>query len=164
MKDGGSNTGSSHAGRSKARTRGVHSTLFGFNGKTTMAFYVPKLNKAVVMLLTLHYDKATANDEKHKPVIISDYYSTNEAVDSLDKLCSQYVLYLERNTSMAIINVVYSSRHINSQQFCYMVRSLSAMECTHSNSRCRDRRRLCSIIDLGKITCLLQDWKLDSSH
>ena len=72
------------------RKRPLHSTMFGFNGQKTIASYVPKKNRCVVMLSTLHHNKATDPNMENKPEIILDYNNTKGAVDTLDKLCCQY--------------------------------------------------------------------------
>ena len=41
---------------SKSRER--YSTKFGFKANTTMVSYVPKKGKAVIMMSTMHHDKA----------------------------------------------------------------------------------------------------------
>jgi len=72
------------------RKREVHSTMFGFSGQTTIASYVPKKNKAVIMLSTMHHDRKVEPQMDNKPDIILDYNKTKGAVDTLDKLCCQY--------------------------------------------------------------------------
>ncbi|XP_069704477.1 piggyBac transposable element-derived protein 4-like [Periplaneta americana] len=72
--------------------RQVNSTLFGFNESCTIISYVPKKNKTVLALSTMHYDKAMDEETggSQKPEIISFYNRTKCAVDVLDQLCSAY--------------------------------------------------------------------------
>jgi len=51
--------------------RPIHSSLFGFHDKFTVVSYVPKVNKAVVLLSTVHHDQSTADDEQKKPAIVT---------------------------------------------------------------------------------------------
>ncbi|XP_069685978.1 piggyBac transposable element-derived protein 4-like [Periplaneta americana] len=72
--------------------REVNSTLFGFNENCTIISYVPKKNKTVLALSTMHYDKAMDEETggSQKPEIIFFYNRTKCAVDVLDQLCSAY--------------------------------------------------------------------------
>ena len=57
------------------RKKNVFSSIFGFNKKKTLVSYVPKVNKAVILLSTEHHDKKiTEND--CKPEIIIFYNKT----------------------------------------------------------------------------------------
>lgn len=69
--------------------RTIHSSLFGFADKMTICSYVPKKNKAVVMLSTVHYDKVTSGTQ-HKPEIILNYNKTKGGVDNFDKMLGEY--------------------------------------------------------------------------
>ena len=52
--------------------------------------YVPKKNKAVLMLSTKHYDKETEDTPPHKPKTILDYNRTKSGVDTMDQLVKNY--------------------------------------------------------------------------
>nr|XP_022908427.1 uncharacterized protein LOC111419790 [Onthophagus taurus] len=67
----------------------VHSTLFGHNQEKTLCSYVPRKNRAVVLLSTMHQDQKI-NKENKKPDIITDYNNTKAGVDALDQLCANY--------------------------------------------------------------------------
>ena len=55
--------------------KNVFSSIFGFNKEKTLVSYVPKVNKAVILLSTEHHDKKiTEND--CKPEIIIFYNKT----------------------------------------------------------------------------------------
>ena len=40
-----------------------HSSVFGFDGEKTLASYVPKKGKAVIMMSTLHHDRVCSSSE-----------------------------------------------------------------------------------------------------
>ncbi|GBP30941.1 PiggyBac transposable element-derived protein 4 [Eumeta japonica] len=68
------------------------SSLFGIRSKMTMVSYVPKPNKAVVLLSSMHHAAHIdpySNDQQ-KPEIIMYYNSTKGGVDTNDHLCGTY--------------------------------------------------------------------------
>lgn len=74
------------------KKREVYSSLFGFQKETTILSYVPKKNKSVILLSTMHnddkIDKSTG--ESKKPEIISFYNMTKGAVDVVDEMAAAY--------------------------------------------------------------------------
>ena len=72
-----------------ARQRDENSSIFGFTKDLTLVSYVPKKNKSVVLLSSLHHDSAICSDSE-KPEIIEFYNRTNGAVDLLDQMCARY--------------------------------------------------------------------------
>ena len=75
---------------SKSRER--YSTEFGFKGNTTMVSYVPKKGKAVIMLNTMHHDKAIdEGSSKKKPEVIQYYNGTKAGVDIFDQMIRTYI-------------------------------------------------------------------------
>lgn len=74
-----------------ARQREVGTSLFGFDGEKTIVSYVPKPNKAVVLLSTMHRDDRV-DDVSKKPDMIIDYNNTKYAVDVVDQLCHKYTV------------------------------------------------------------------------
>lgn len=73
----------------KSKYRKVGETLYGFNGQTTLVSFVPKKNKAVNLISTMHHTKET-DPEKNKPEIICYYNKTKGGVDLLDMKCANY--------------------------------------------------------------------------
>nr|XP_049692159.1 piggyBac transposable element-derived protein 4-like [Helicoverpa armigera]XP_049696923.1 piggyBac transposable element-derived protein 4-like [Helicoverpa armigera]XP_049708119.1 piggyBac transposable element-derived protein 4-like [Helicoverpa armigera] len=71
------------------KDRDVQSTLFGFTKQNTMCSYVPKKNKAVILVSSMHHDVVVDEDTK-KPEIILYYNMTKGGVDEADKKCSIY--------------------------------------------------------------------------
>ncbi|KAM3624864.1 uncharacterized protein V6R79_002933 [Siganus canaliculatus] len=74
-----------------SKSREIHSSEFGFSSNMTMVSYVPKKGKAVVLLSTLHDDKAVDDSsEKKKPEVIQYYNQTKRGVDTLDQMVRNY--------------------------------------------------------------------------
>ena len=71
------------------RTREAGSSLFGFDENTTIVSYVPKKNKSVLLISTLHND-SKVDSETGKPEIILYYNHTKRAVDTVDQMCHAY--------------------------------------------------------------------------
>lgn len=65
------------------------SSLYGFNEDITLISYVPKPNKAVVLISSMHHS-SNIDPETGKPEIIADYNLTKGGVDSLDRKCANY--------------------------------------------------------------------------
>lgn len=72
-----------------SKLRLVGQTLYGFTKEITMISYVPKHNKAVVLVSSMHHDNCD-DIQGEKPEIILYYNSTKNGVDGLDKMCSNY--------------------------------------------------------------------------
>jgi hypothetical protein len=70
--------------------RREQSSLFAFQEDATMVSYVPKKNKAVIMLSTLHKDATIDPNVAQKPKIITDYNHGKCGVDTLDQLVRTY--------------------------------------------------------------------------
>jgi hypothetical protein len=68
------------------------STLFGVNGKTLLASYVPKKNRAVILLSTQHQQFAIPAEDnvKKKPEVILFYNSTKSGVDTMDQMSRHF--------------------------------------------------------------------------
>lgn len=74
------------------KTRTQFSSLFGFQKTMTIVSYVPKPNKAVVLLSSMHHAAHIdpASGDQRKPEIIMYYNSTKGGVDTNDHLCGTY--------------------------------------------------------------------------
>ena len=71
--------------------RAVFSSKFAFTPTVTLVSYVPKKNRNVVLLSTLHTGDARVSASRAaKPDIILHYNSTRGGVDNLDKLVGTY--------------------------------------------------------------------------
>uniref|UniRef100_A0A1B6MC64 PiggyBac transposable element-derived protein domain-containing protein n=1 Tax=Graphocephala atropunctata TaxID=36148 RepID=A0A1B6MC64_9HEMI len=69
--------------------RGVKSSIYGFTEDITLMSYVPKEQKAVIMVSSMHHG-ATDDSETGKPEIIALYNNTKGGVDSLDQKIANY--------------------------------------------------------------------------
>lgn len=63
--------------------------MFGFQKNKTLVSYVPRKNKAVILLSTMHHD-SKIDVETRKPEIIMDYNCSKGGVDTVDKMCAAY--------------------------------------------------------------------------
>lgn len=69
--------------------RPVLSSLYGFRDEMTLVSFVPKKNRAVVLISTMHHSVST-NEAKKKPEIICDYNLTKCGVDIMDMRCAVF--------------------------------------------------------------------------
>lgn len=70
----------------KSKSREEKSSVFGFNRQLTLVSYVPKKNKAVILLSSMHHDMKISEENDKKPDIILHYNDTKSGVDNLDHL------------------------------------------------------------------------------
>lgn len=66
------------------------STIFGFTDKMTLLSYVPKKNKAVMLLTTQFNNGDIERGDKKRPDIILHYNKTKGGVDTGDKMTQEY--------------------------------------------------------------------------
>lgn len=71
------------------KARPVEYSLFGFVRDKTLVSYVPKKNKSVVLLSSMHHE-ISVNEQSKKPEIIEFFNSTKGGVDALNLKCSNY--------------------------------------------------------------------------
>lgn len=64
--------------------------VFDHNLNATIVSYVPKKNRLVLLMSTLHHDKKISDKEHKKPEMILDYNKTKCGVDTLDQLIGTY--------------------------------------------------------------------------
>lgn len=67
-----------------------HSSIFCFDRQLTLVSYVPKKGRAVILLSSMHHDKAVDNDRQQKPEIILYYNDTKRSVDRMDQMLALY--------------------------------------------------------------------------
>lgn len=75
------------------RGRAQYSSTFGFSSEgNTLVSYIPRKNKNVLLVSSLHGEQAIdiSTEEQHKPEIITFYNSTKLGVDIIDKMCASY--------------------------------------------------------------------------
>ena len=71
------------------RTR-VDSSVFCFDRQFILVSYIPKVNKAVMLLSTMHHDENINQTNHKKPEIIEYYNQAKSGVDNLDHLARIY--------------------------------------------------------------------------
>lgn len=76
----------------QTKHRIITSSYFAFNKNQTLVSYMPKKNKIVLVLSTMHFDKAIDKNtnEARKPEIITLYNATKGAVDNMDRMTENY--------------------------------------------------------------------------
>ena len=75
------------------KNRNPKSSIFGFQDDTTILSYIPKKNKNVLLISTMHTEDNsvdTSSGTEQKPNIILFYNSTKIGVDVVDELCGTY--------------------------------------------------------------------------
>jgi len=73
------------------RAKALETSMFCFDNQLALVSYVPKPNRAVILLSSMHHDSAIVADNKNKPEIVVHYNETKSGVDNLDhlvRLCS----------------------------------------------------------------------------
>ena len=71
------------------KTRELKSCVFGFQYDICMASTVPKKNKAVIFLSSMH-STSEIDQETNKSIINLDYNATKGGVDTVDQMCAAY--------------------------------------------------------------------------
>jgi len=73
------------------KSREVGSSLFAFHDYLTLVSFVPKQNKAVLLLSSKHHDNLV-DKKSGKPNIILDYNKTKGAIDTVNQMCHKYTV------------------------------------------------------------------------
>ena len=90
-----------------ATSRESKTSVFGFNDEMKMVSYVPKKNKAVVLLSTMHHDiSIDEEDPKKRPEIIKFYNKTKIGVDLVDQMVQTYTC--RRQTRQWPLNLFFN--------------------------------------------------------
>lgn len=71
------------------RNRDINSSLFGFHDGISLISYVPKRNKSVLLLSSVHYDDETSGPA-NKPQAILFYNKNKCGVDVMDQMLGTY--------------------------------------------------------------------------
>lgn len=126
----------------------VFSSIFAFKENITLVSYVSKKSKAVIVLSTEHHDDAVSSEgDNYKPDIILHYNKTKGAVDTLDRINSEYSV--KRSTRRWPMVVLYNIIDIacNNAFVCYISKFSSWKE------KAKDRRKL-FLLELGRMLAL----------
>ena len=76
------------------KLRPEYSSLFGFHERNVaLCSYLPKENKAVILLSTMHSDTAVNVDEQKKPQMIMYNNKYKAGVDTMDQMVSRYTCH-----------------------------------------------------------------------
>ena len=74
-----------------AKSRQTKTSVFGFNDQLKMVSYVPKKNKAVILLSTMHHGiSIVEEDSKKRPEIIKFYNEIKIDIDPVDQMVLTY--------------------------------------------------------------------------
>ncbi|XP_041729377.2 piggyBac transposable element-derived protein 4-like, partial [Coregonus clupeaformis] len=73
-----------------SKDRLLFSSKFAFTPTTALVSYLPKKNKNVLLLSTLHTEAHVSRRQDKKPAIVLDYNSNKGGVDNLDKVIGTY--------------------------------------------------------------------------
>lgn len=99
--------------------RAVHSSLFAFQKDKTIVSYIPKRNKCVLLISSMHMNSEIdeSSGDLQKPQIISFYNSTKGGVDTVDQMCTEYnVMRNSRRWPLTIffhlVNVAGINSHV----------------------------------------------------
>lgn len=79
------------------KNRVIHSTNFAFTEGATICSYVPKKNKSVILLSSMHTTGEVEDTVTAKPEIIKYYNKTKGGVDTMDKMLSEYTVKRRTN-------------------------------------------------------------------
>lgn len=76
----------------KSAAKSEYSSMFGFSddGKISICSYVPKKNRIVTLLSTMHTNNNTDGGIRNKPEMIHYYNETKGGVDNMDKMVTHY--------------------------------------------------------------------------
>ena len=89
------------------KNRSPNTSLFGFRDNCTLVSYIPRKNKNVLLLSTMHSNNKMDENTgvKQKPEIVT-FYNATKGVDSVDQMCSTY--NCARNTRRWPMIIFYS--------------------------------------------------------
>ena len=73
-----------------SKSRQVYSSMFLSTGDVMMVSYVPRKNKAVVLLSSQHCEQSMSTLEHAKPSMILDYNNTKGAIDNADQMLKEF--------------------------------------------------------------------------
>lgn len=80
-----------------SKERALNSTNFVFRKDVTLCSYVPKKNKSVILLSTMHMTPDVEQTVTAKPEIIKYYNQTKGGVDTMDKMLTEYTVKRRTN-------------------------------------------------------------------
>ena len=127
-----------------AKSQQTKTSVSGFSDQLTMVSYVPKKNKAVILLSTMHYGiTIVEEDPKNRPEIIKFYNKTKIGVDLVDQMVRTYTC--KRQTRRWPFILFYNVLDIAAQNAYTVFRQVYP---DYLSSHCSRRRRF--ITDLAE--------------
>ena len=88
--------------------------MFGFQKDRVLVSFIPKWNKAVILVSTM-LDSGVMDEATKKPEIILDYNMTKGGVDTCDKMCASYsISRVTRQWPLAVFYILMNIAGINS--------------------------------------------------
>lgn len=85
------------------------SSVFAYrlNPSITLTSYIPRKNKNVILMSTLHHDGQIDRNDRNKPEIMKFYNNTKFGVDTLDQLVGNYTCKRRTNRwPMAVFSAI----------------------------------------------------------
>ncbi|XP_054709139.1 piggyBac transposable element-derived protein 4-like [Uloborus diversus] len=113
------------------KNREVHSSLFGFQKHMTLVSYVPKKNKCVNVISTMHYDDSIdpSTGDAKKPEIITFYNLTKGAVDVVDEMSANFsTARISKRWPMVVFFSVLNTAAINARVLLLSAKSQTAVK------------------------------------
>jgi len=96
------------------KVRQLGESMFGFQKDKVLVSFVPKWNKAVILVSSMH-DSGVMDEATKIPEIILDYNMTKGGVDTCDKMCASYsVSRVTRQWPLAMFYILMNIAGINS--------------------------------------------------
>ncbi|CAK9811038.1 hypothetical protein ANTPLA_LOCUS6796 [Anthophora plagiata] len=115
-----------------SKSREEYSSLFAYHENVTLCSYVPKKEKAVILLSTMHTGNVVSGP-KRKPEIIDFYNRTKSGVDTMDQLLGKYTT--KRRTLRWPLALFYNIIDIASLASYIIYKSNNSMLCKKTNDR-----------------------------
>ncbi|VEN54762.1 unnamed protein product [Callosobruchus maculatus] len=88
-----------------------------FDKEKTLLSYVPRKNKNVILLSTMHSGSTLTSETTGKPDMIDFYNSTKGGVDTFDQMCGN-MSTSRKNKKVAIVHVLWNAQHCVHKCIC----------------------------------------------
>lgn len=134
-----------------SKSRNVLSINFAFQKDVTLCLYVPKKNKSVVMLSSMHFTGKIDESDNYKPEIINYYNKTKGGVDNMDKMLGEYSV--QRKTMRWTLAFFYNIINVAALATYIVVKHNNK-----GNISSRYRRSFLKDVDFN---CALRQWKVE---
>lgn len=79
------------------KTRNIETNIFGFFKNMTLVSYVPRKNRAVIFLSTMHHTHQVDMANKNKSDVNLYYNETKGGVDTIDQMVHEYTVQRKTN-------------------------------------------------------------------